>query len=179
MRVFFRPATVLGSALESRHQGCPDAYGMRNEIFTTYTVKRMANQENRATLEQVLPIMRLGLVGGVVFFGAVAWWMAHMQGGIAPDLVDGIQGPVWIGLGVLFLALFAAVVALRSRRQSAEDGQAKHGATIMGWAVAESGGLIGCIYLLFVGDPTFFGVGLAFLLLATFVLLPIPDVKQA
>lgn len=121
--------------------------------------------------------MRLALVAGVVFFGGMAWWMVTLQegpGGLAPDLVEGVEGPVWIGMAILFLALSAGIVVLRSRWKAAEQGPSKHTVNIMGWAVAEAGGLIGCIYLLLVGDPTFFGVGLAMLVLATFVLLPIP-----
>lgn len=116
------------------------------------------------------------MVAGVLVFGAAAWGLTVMKGaGMAPDLVTGYEFFVWGGLGLLFLVLFAGVVGLRSRWDVAEDASTKQTVNIMGWAVAETGGLVGCVYFLLVGDPTFFGVGLALLILTTFVLLPIPS----
>jgi hypothetical protein len=58
--------------------------------------------------------------------------------------------------------------------EAATDFGAKRTYNIIGWALAEITGLLGAVYLLFVGDPTFFAFGLVLLGGTIFVWLPVP-----
>lgn len=137
----------------------------------------MSNRENEQDQRQILTLIRFALLGGVVIFGGIAWLFARglEPGGFAPELVQGVEQYVWYGFILLFLGVFGGALTLQSRWASADDFEAKKGLNIAGWALAEFPALLGALYLLLVGDPTFFVIGLALMGFVAFVLLPVPS----
>lgn len=106
---------------------------------------------------------------------AVALWFVAEEGGLTPDVFQGIELYVTAVLGIVFLGVFGGLFALRSRWQAAEGFGAKRTTNIVGWALAESATLLGLGYWVLVGNALFFGVGMALQALASFVVLPLPE----
>lgn len=106
---------------------------------------------------------------------AVALWFVAEEGGLTPDLFQGMELYVTAVLVIVFLGIFGGVFALRSRWQAAEGFGVKKTTNIIGWALAESATLLGLGYWLLVGNALFFGVGMALQVLASFVVLPVPE----
>lgn len=139
----------------------------------------MSNQAEEQNKRRAFEIVRILLLVGVVLFGGIAWFLGRVQfaGGMAPNVFQGIESYVWYGFILTFVGVFGAAVALRSRWQAADDFKAERQINIAGWALAELTAILGGVYLMLVGDPTFFGAGLGLMIFASFVLLPIstPD----
>lgn len=121
-----------------------------------------------------LQIVRIALIMGPLSIGVLAVGVPALWA-ITPGLVDGVEGYVQGGFILFFLGLFGGILALRSKCRAAESFAEKRSSTILGWGLGESGGLLGALYMMFVGDPTFFGAGIALQFLASFVLLPMPE----
>jgi hypothetical protein len=119
-------------------------------------------------------IVRYALLAGTLSFGMIAWAVSGTRG-LVPAIDDGIEVYVWSMLVLVFIGLFGGVLAVRSKWTAAETFDEKQSANIVGWALAESAGLLGGLYLLMVGNPLFFGAGIALQGMASFVLLPVPE----
>ncbi|MFB6272312.1 MAG: hypothetical protein ABEL51_05390 [Salinibacter sp.] len=130
----------------------------------------MANQVDDP--EKGLNIVRLALIAGTAIFGPVAWMVASMED---IEVFTGNEVYIWIGLTVFFLSLFGGILLARSKWRVADTFEEKRSANIIGWALAESAALIGGLYMMVGGTPAFFGAGFALQLLASFVLLPVPE----
>lgn len=113
-----------------------------------------------------LPVIRLGLLGGTTLFGLVAWVIAGSEG-IAPELFSSLGEYAPMGITALFVVLAIGVWVARTQQH------ASGGSPIVGWALAEAMALLGGIYFLLVGDPTFWIFGLAVQLFVSFVFMPI------
>lgn len=113
-----------------------------------------------------LPVIRLGLLGGTTLFGLVAWVIAGSEG-IAPELFSSLGEYAPMGITALFVVLAIGVWVARTQQH------VSGGSPIVGWALAEAMALLGGIYFLLVGDPTFWIFGLAVQLFVSFVFMPI------
>lgn len=121
-----------------------------------------------------LSAIRFSLLVAPVTIG-VALWLVADEGGLKPEVFQGMELYVTAGLVIVFLGFFGSVLVLRSRWQAAEDFDTKKTTNIIGWALAETASLLGVVYLFLVGNAVFFGAGLALQGLASFVLLPMPE----
>jgi hypothetical protein len=143
----------------------------------------MSGLSNAQNQRRGLRIVRIALLTGVVVFGVITWILGRVviplpgpgTPPLAAGLVQGIEAYVEYGFVLTFLGVFGGVIALRSRWKAADDFEAERQINIAGWALADFTALSGGIYLMLVGDPTFFGAGLAFMILTAFVLLPISE----
>lgn len=137
----------------------------------------MSAQEDEQNQRRAFNLIRITLLLGVVIFGALAWLLGRVlfPGGMAPELIQGIESYVEYGFILTVIAIGGGVVALRSPWQAANDFEAERQINLVGWALAEFPALLGGGYLMLVGDPVFFGVGLVLMILTAFVLLPISD----
>lgn len=126
--------------------------------------------------KQALNLIRFALLGGVVLFGGLAWFLGRVlePEGMSPELFQGFENVVWYGFILFILGAFGGIIALQARWRAADGFPAKRKINIVGWALAEFPALLGGMYLMLGGDPTFFGMGLALMILAAFVLLPLP-----
>lgn len=119
-----------------------------------------------ATSDTPLSVVRLGLLGGTTMLGLVAWVIAGSEG-MAPELFSSIGEYAPMGMTALFVVLAIGIWVVRTQRR------ATGGSPIVGWALAEGMAILGGIYFLLVGDPTFWIFGLAVQLFVSFVLMPI------
>lgn len=121
-----------------------------------------------------LNVIRFALLVTPLFL-ALSVWIVAAEGGLKPEVFQGMELYVTAVLIIVFLGFFGGILALRSRWQAAEDFEAKKRADIIGWVLAEAASLLGIVYLFLVGNASFFGAGLALQGLASFVLLPMPE----
>ncbi|WP_263785298.1 hypothetical protein [Salinibacter grassmerensis] len=141
----------------------------------------MSGSANTQNQRRGLRIVRIALLTGIVVFGVITWILGRvvLPGPATPPLAAGlvqeIGAYVEYGFVLTFLGVFGGVIALRSRWKAAEDFEAERQINLAGWALANFTALSGGIYLMLVGDPTFFGAGLALMVLTAFVLLPISE----
>lgn len=111
-----------------------------------------------------LAIVRWALLVGATLFGAIAWAVAG-DTGLAPDLLAQMPYAPAVLTGC-FVTIVLAVWGLQHQPGVASN-------PVIGWALAETMALLGGVYLLLVGDPTFWLVGLAAQLVVSFVVMPL------
>ncbi len=125
--------------------------------------------QSRPAPPATLAVIRLGILGGVLAFGGVAWHLTR-QPGWSPATVDR-DVFFYAGLGV-WAAATAGLLLLRSRWQRETDPARRTPLMIVGWALGEVPAVWGGIYYLLTGDPQRYFTGLMFLVMA-FLLLPV------
>lgn len=111
-----------------------------------------------------LSIVRWALLAGATLFGAIAWVIADGTG-LAPGLLAQIPYAPIVLTG-FFVTIVLAVWGLQHQPKTASN-------PVVGWALAETMSLLGGVYLLLVGDPTFWLVGLATQFVVSFVVMPL------
>jgi hypothetical protein len=116
-----------------------------------------------------LGVIRLGILGGVLAFGGVVWYLQR-QPGWSPASVDRAVF-FYVGLGILAVAT-AGLLLLRTRWQRETDPARRVPLMIVGWALGEVPAVWGGVQYLLTGDPQRYFTGLAFLAMA-FLLLPL------
>ena len=124
-----------------------------------------------ANTTQVFPaaLIRAALWGGVLMFGAVAWFMT--QRGAFPTKPQ----PSAMIVAQLGLCVAAVVVAFMLRRRAIDGPDVKTRAawTVQLWAIGEGAALFGGVLYLLSGQAQWYGLGL--LSMATvFSLVPLP-----
>ena len=128
-----------------------------------------AQHGGRPASPATLGIIRLGMLGGMLAFGAVAWYLTR-QPGWTPASID--RGPFfYASLGIWTLTT-AGLLLIRSRWQRETDPARRTPLMIVGWALGEMPAVWGGIYYLLTGDPQRYVTGLLFLVMA-FLLLPV------
>ncbi|MEM6645668.1 MAG: hypothetical protein AAF730_05410 [Bacteroidota bacterium] len=108
----------------------------------------------------------------------VAVWAIRTYGGFD----GGLDAETAQLLGFVFLGVIAVnVIVLAGLRRFVERAHAdrKPSLVLVGWAVGEGGALLGAIHYLLTGSLSVFIGGAVVLLLALFVLLPLPADQQA
>lgn len=122
---------------------------------------------------KVLNIIRYALLAGVLFFGAVAWFLTRDGGLVALDP----PALMWVRYGIAAVLVGAAVGVMAVRRQWKNRAafSEKASLNLVGWAVAEGAAFAGAIYYLMTGNILLFLLGLVLMLATEFVLLPIPS----
>ena len=123
---------------------------------------------------RALRTIQYGLLGGVLLLGIIAFVLVESTGPLASELTP-FEDYLVIGMAVLLLTLFGGTFVVRRQRTAATTPDAQRSQTIIGWAIVEAGGILGGVYLLLLGDPTFWAVGFAMQLFVVFVVLPLPN----
>jgi len=124
-----------------------------------------------------LNIIRFAILLGLVVFGGVAWVLTG-SGSFAPSFdTDETQLLRYVFYGLTVLVL-GGLLLLQQRAGQAETFQKRGALSIAGYALAESVGLFGAVYLLLTGSPYFFLGGVIVMLLA-FLLFPVTNVEDA
>jgi hypothetical protein len=116
-----------------------------------------------------LAVVRLGILGGVLALGGVAWHLTR-QPGWSPASVDR-DAFFYAGL-VVWAAATAGLLLLRSRWQRETEPARRTPLMIVGWALGEVPAVWGGVQYLLTGDPQRYFTGLMFLVMA-FLLLPV------
>lgn len=124
---------------------------------------------SRPASPATLGVIRLGILGGVLAFGGVAWYLTH-QPGWSPASVDRDLFS-YAGLGIWAVAT-AGLLLVRKRWQRETDPARRTPLMIVGWALGEVPAIWGGIYYLLTGDSQRYVTGLIFLVMA-FLLLPV------
>lgn len=120
----------------------------------------------------VLNIIRWALLGGVVIFGAAAWFVNQQAN--APMLSGEVGGTIRWGLFAFFGGVAIGILVVKQKWTTAETFDAKRPLNIVGWALAESMALVGAVYFLLTSNPAFFLTGLLVQLFVSFMFLPVP-----
>ncbi len=120
----------------------------------------------------VLPIIRIALLAGVVFLGAVAIYLAKS------GTVEPVQESLGQTLRMVFVVVLAgaavAMFVLRRKRLALSSHEDPTVLNIVGWALGEGVALIGAVLLILTGDVLYFLVGFV-MMLVSFVFFPLPD----
>jgi hypothetical protein len=115
-----------------------------------------------------LGIIRMALLGGVLLFGAVIWFL-HRQPGYVPD---GSMEPLRPVVPFIMLAFVAGIIGVRVYLSRVTEPVQLHNFRLIGWAMGEAAALCGGVYYLNTNDPRFFIMGL-FVQLASFIVVPL------
>jgi hypothetical protein len=113
-------------------------------------------------------IIRMSLLGGVLLFGFVSWF-THRQPDRAPQTDFGpfrVAGYIAWGLAVL------GVLLLRGRVDRARDAATRQKYNLLAWSCGEIVALYGGVVYFATNEPSWYFLGLAFML-GTFVVFPI------
>ena len=120
----------------------------------------------------ILLMIRASMFAGVTLFGAVIWALHHQGSWNALDVPPAMRmlPPIVLAAAVLAVLLIRLVW---STRPAATD---RTPLAVIGWGIAEAPALAGGVYYFFTDDPRWM-LGGAFVLLASFLLLPVraPD----
>lgn len=130
----------------------------------------MTRAPGRPAGVKALAVIRIALMLGVLFFGALAWWLHGRPTWTPPDprALRGVRRFVlmsWIAVSVL-------LIFFRLRLERARTEAQRHTTLIVAWAVAEAAAMGGAVDFLLTRDTTMFAGGV-FVLAAAFVLFPI------
>ncbi len=115
-----------------------------------------------------LRLIRIAIATGLLLFGAVAWFVSRQN---APSFDAETAQVFRYGIYGVTLIVFGGLVFLRQRAQATQEPGQRAAMAIAGFALGESVGLLGAVYLLLTDMATFFLMGLAVLALA-FLLFP-------
>lgn len=126
--------------------------------------------ESRPASPATLGVVRLAMLGGMLAFGAVAWYLTH-QPGWRPSLSTGLDTFFYASLGIWAVAT-AVLLLLRVLVRRETDPRRRTPLMVVGWALGEMPAIWGGIYYLLTGDPQRYVTGLLFLVMA-FLLLPL------
>ncbi len=120
---------------------------------------------------QVLNIVRFAMLGGVLFFAAIAWFLTSsgQMGAAGNDELAGVLRYVFYGLLVVDLG---AMWLVRQRIDRAETFEKKGPLLLIGYALGEGITLYGIVYWLVTGGMLLFFVGLL-VFLAAFLVFPV------
>ena len=118
-----------------------------------------------------LPAIRLAMMGGVLLFGGVSWFLTRAPEWTAPDpgvagQLVGIARIVWVIVGVALTILFLKF------RDSTNAARASSVA-ILSWALGETLALFGGVVFFLTGSAGWYIAGVIALTL-TFVAFPAP-----
>jgi len=127
---------------------------------------------NESLTPSTLRVIRLALLGGVLLFGSVVWYLTA-RGTIDPLPAAGMTPLLIAFTGVSLASLFGLAV-LRSQQARAEDPLRRATLAIVGWAVGEAPALLGGVIYLLSASPIAYYTGVA-ILLASFAVIPIPE----
>ncbi|HEU4563732.1 MAG TPA: hypothetical protein VFS05_03745 [Gemmatimonadaceae bacterium] len=119
---------------------------------------------------RALAVIRIGLLAGVLAFGAVAW-LAHRQPGWEQPESAVIVRVHRVVL-MSWIAVSAILIVLRLRLERARDDAARRVTLIIAWAVSEAAALGGAVDFYLGGDASMFAGGL-FVMAAAFILFPL------
>ncbi len=119
----------------------------------------------------VLNIVRFAMLGGVLFFAAIAWFLTSsgQMGAAGNDELAGVLRYVFYGLLVVDLG---ALWLVRQRIDRAETFEKKGPLLLIGYALGEGLALYGIVYWLVTGGMLLFFVGLL-VFLAAFLVFPV------
>ena len=127
----------------------------------------MTNPRPERTPSQ-LGIIRMALLGGVLLFGAVTWFL-HRRPGYVP--IGGMEQMRPI-VPFIMLAFIAGIVGVRIYLSRITDPKQLGTVQLMGWTIGEAAGLFGGVYYFNTNDPRFFIIGL-FVMVASFIVVPL------
>lgn len=115
-----------------------------------------------------LGIIRMALLGGVLLFGAVIWFL-HRRPGYVP--VGGMEQlrPI---VPLIMLAFIAGIVGIRFYLSRITDPAQLGTFQLVGWTLGEAAALFGGVYYYNTDDPRFFIIGL-FVMVASFIVVPL------
>ena len=119
-----------------------------------------------------LSLIRMAMLGGVLLFGAIAWWARRNDPApAATAAMRNILGVAPLALGIVALS---TVVLLRRALARETDPARQATLRIIGWATGETAALAGGVGYFLTGDASTYFIGLA-VLMFTFVGLPVPE----
>lgn len=112
---------------------------------------------NNNVTPATLRVIRSALLGGVLLFGGVIWYL-HSSGSAPAN--TSFPGAHWIFLVVCLMAA-GGVLFVRGAQARAETFASRASLAIVGWALGEGAALFGGIHWLLTGRPTLYVAGLA------------------
>jgi hypothetical protein len=119
-----------------------------------------------------LRIIRVGLLTGMLMFGAIAFLLTRERGGGtgSPEIAEPLQIA-----NIVVLILAAAGIMMMQRKHAVETDPSRRTTwNIAGWAMGEAAAMFGGVHYLLVGNPTPYLVGMA-MMLVSFIMVPIRD----
>lgn len=133
----------------------------------------MATSNTQQVTPQALRIIRFALLGGLLIFGAVAFYMAN-EAGMGATGDEEFFSTLFIAFFVLAAAEGGVMYFIHRRWKQAETFQQKANFSIIGWALGEGLALFGGVILLLGGSTLPFLCGLVFFGVA-WMLFPVHD----
>ena len=118
-----------------------------------------------------LPAIRLAMLGGVLLFGGVSWFLTHAPDWTAPE--PGVAGQL-IGLArVVWVIVGVALTILFLRFRDSTNAARASSVAILSWALGETLALLGGVVFFLTANAGWYIAGVIALTL-TFVAFPAP-----
>jgi hypothetical protein len=127
---------------------------------------------NASTTPSAARMIRLALVGGVLLFGCVAWYVTRGQ--TEPTMPADAAAPLTWGFGLLAVGSLAALTMVRRMGARAESLQQRATVAIVGWSLGEAPALLGGVIYLLTGSPIPYLTGVGVMLVAL-IMVPVPE----
>lgn len=128
----------------------------------------MTSPGNMERTPTQMAIIRMALLGGVLIFGAVIWFL-HRQPGYVPAGGMEQMRPV---IPAIMLVFIACIVAVRFYLARVTDPSKVGIFQLVGWTIGEAAAVLGAAYYFSTDDPRFYIIGL-FVMLASFIVVPL------
>ncbi|MEZ4703036.1 MAG: hypothetical protein R2834_22080 [Rhodothermales bacterium] len=123
-------------------------------------------------LLKLLPILRLAMTAMVVFVGGVSWYLVDSEQ-LKP--IFPADHPAMVGyFGVVTLVMVGAILYFKRKREATKSRARYASFTLIGWSAAEGIAVMGAIFYLVTGNPTYYLAGFL-LLLSAFLMVPAGD----
>ena len=127
-------------------------------------------QSGAARLKPAI-LIRAALLLGVLFFGAVTWFIRR-SGGVPPFDPANATALLWVARGVWGVSMATCLVLFGLLRHSRNAARARS-LSIVGWASGELVAMMGGVVWYLTGDSQWYTFGLVYLVL-TFFAFPAP-----
>jgi hypothetical protein len=115
-----------------------------------------------------LGIVRMAMLGGVLLFGAVTWFLHRRPGYVPLGGMDGLRP--FLPLIMVIAAL--GVIGIRWYLSRVRSDETVRNAQLGAWTLGETAALSGGVYYFTNDDPRYYIVGL-FVMLASFIIVPL------
>jgi hypothetical protein len=123
---------------------------------------------------QAYHAIRLAMMGGVLLFGAVAWFATRTEAWM-PPASDVLATLTTVGRITWAIAV-CGIIVLFSRHRNTESPVTRSSVAIIAWAVGEALALFGAVFLYLTGQPMWYVFGILAISL-TFVAFPPPALR--
>lgn len=128
----------------------------------------------RTSAVRELALLRAALLGGVLLFGAVAWFITRERGGAPPNTDPRDFDVFRYIVPALCGGAVAVSIVLRVQLARIREAGRKASFRVVAWGAGEASALAGGVHYFLTGEPKLYVLGVV-ALLATLIIVPLRE----